>query len=46
MPVPISEIVEAFVTEHHVERSFFKRQRDRSRLQSPGSRAHGSEGEG
>jgi Protein of unknown function (DUF3305) len=46
MPVLISEIVERFVAEHHVERSFFKRQRDRSTSQSPARRAHGSEGEG
>lgn len=30
MPDPIREIVAAFVTEHHVERTFFKRQRDRA----------------
>jgi Protein of unknown function (DUF3305) len=30
MPAQIAEAVEAFVTEHHVERPFFKRQRDRA----------------
>ena len=29
MPQPIQEIVAAFVAEHHVERPFFKRKRDR-----------------
>lgn len=29
MPAGIAEAVEAFVTEHHVERAFFKRLRDR-----------------
>ncbi len=29
MPPPIQEIVAAFVAEHHVERPFFKRKRDR-----------------
>jgi hypothetical protein len=28
MPEPIVEMVEAFVAQHHVERTFFKRQRD------------------
>ena len=31
MPEPIREIVAAFVAEHHVERQFFKRKRDRAR---------------
>lgn len=30
MPMPVREIVEAFVTEHHVERAFQKRERDRA----------------
>ena len=30
MPEPMREIVEAFVAEHHVERPFFKRKRDRA----------------
>ena len=46
MPVPISKIVESFIAEHHVEQSFFKRQRDRSTSRSPARRAGGSEDEG
>ena len=46
MPVPISEIVESFIAEHHVEQSFFKRQRDRSKSRSPARHPGGSEGEG
>jgi hypothetical protein len=30
MPPPIQELVAAFVAEHHVEREFFKRKRDRA----------------
>jgi Protein of unknown function (DUF3305) len=30
MPAAIASAIEAFVAEHHVERPFFKRQRDRS----------------
>ena len=30
MPLPVREIVEAFVAEHHVERPFVKRERDRA----------------
>jgi len=30
MPPPVREVVEAFVTEHHVERPFYKRKRDRA----------------
>ena len=30
MPVPVREIVEAFVAEHHVEQMFHKRKRDRA----------------
>lgn len=30
MPLSISEIVDRFIAEHHVEQPFFKRQRDRS----------------
>jgi hypothetical protein len=30
MPEPIRELVAAFVREHHVERQFFKRKRDRA----------------
>jgi hypothetical protein len=46
MPVPIGEIVATFIAEHHVEHSFFKRQRDRSTPRSPGRRAGGTEDEG
>jgi Protein of unknown function (DUF3305) len=45
MPVPIREIVASFIAEHHVERSFFKRQRDRSTSQPPARRLGGSEDE-
>ena len=45
MPVPISEIVESFIAEHHVEQSFFKRQRDRSKSRSPARHPGGSEGD-
>jgi hypothetical protein len=41
MPESIAEAVEAFVAEHHVERPFFKRQRDRS--EQPVSRKNGRE---
>ena len=30
MPPPVHDVVEAFVVEHHVERSFSKRKRDRA----------------
>jgi hypothetical protein len=30
MPVPVRDAVEAFIAEHHVERAFFKRKRDRA----------------
>jgi hypothetical protein len=30
MPPPVREVVEAFVAEHHVERPFYKRKRDRA----------------
>ncbi len=45
MPLPISEILERFITEHHVDLPFFKRRRDRSGARSPASGA-GSEEEG
>jgi len=35
MPDSIKEAVSSFITEHHVERSFIKRQRDRSGSQAP-----------
>ena len=37
MPVEIRDAVEAFVAEHHVERKFFKRQRDSEADRVPGS---------
>ncbi len=46
MPVSIARIVEGFIAEHHVERTFFKRQRDRSASQSPRRQAGGTEEEG
>ena len=30
MPAPVREVIEAFVAEHHVERPFYKRKRDRA----------------
>jgi hypothetical protein len=38
MPEPVREQVEAFVAEHHVEREFFKRKRDRANPESLGRR--------
>jgi hypothetical protein len=46
MPVPISEIVASFITEHHLEQPFFKRRRDRSGARSPASRSGASEDDG
>jgi hypothetical protein len=46
MPAPIIEMVSGFITEHHVEQSFFKRKRDRSTSQSPVRPSDGSENEG
>ena len=43
MPTAIAEALEAFIAEHHVERPFFKRQRDRGR--QPAGRTGGREGE-
>lgn len=39
MPEPVIEMVEAFVAQHHVERTFFKRQRDGVQ---PGSKSKGT----
>jgi hypothetical protein len=39
MPVSIIETIEGFIAEHHVERPFQKRQRDRGEPQIPGDRA-------
>ena len=41
MPEPIIEAIEAFVAQHHVERAFFKRQRDKA--DPYGRRRKGSE---
>jgi hypothetical protein len=46
MPALISGIVESFIALHHVEQSFFKRQRDRSTSGPPARGAGGSEDEG
>ena len=39
MPGSIIETIESFIAEHHVERPFQKRQRDRGEPQVPGDRA-------
>jgi hypothetical protein len=39
MPVSIIETIGGFIAEHHVERPFQKRQRDRGEPQIPGDRA-------
>jgi hypothetical protein len=41
MPPAIIEVLEAFLAEHHVERPFFKRQRDRSQPDGPARRKGG-----
>ena len=41
MPESIQEIVAAFVAEHHVERKFFKRKRDRQDTESLARRGYG-----
>jgi hypothetical protein len=38
MPAPVRDIVAAFVAEHHVEREFFKRERDRADPEALGRR--------
>jgi hypothetical protein len=45
MPLAIAAALEAFVAEHHVERPFFKRQRDRDQADGPARRkgARGNE---
>jgi hypothetical protein len=45
MPQPIQEIVAAFVAEHHVERAFFKRKRDRQDPESLARRGYGDHDE-
>jgi hypothetical protein len=41
MPAAIAEIIAAFVAEHHVEREFFKRKRDRADPESLARRGYG-----
>jgi hypothetical protein len=43
MPALIREAVSAFVAEHHVERPFFKRKRDRANTEATSRRAPGRE---
>ena len=43
MPELIREAVAAFVAEHHVERQFFKRKRDRANTEAMARRASGRE---
>jgi len=45
MPEAIREMVAAFVAEHHVEREFFKRKRDRANPDSFARRRQGDRGE-
>ena len=45
MPGTIVEIVAAFVAEHHVERQFFKRKRDRQDTESLARRGYGDHDE-
>ena len=45
MPELIREAVAAFVAEHHVERQFFKRKRDRANTEAMARRASGREEE-
>jgi hypothetical protein len=41
MPPAIAEVVEAFLAEHHIERPFYKRQRDQGQAPSPRKGKHG-----
>jgi hypothetical protein len=45
MPDSIAEIVAGFVAEHHVERQFFKRKRDRQDTESLARRGYGDHDE-
>ena len=45
MPHPIRVIVASFIAEHHVERSFFKRERDRSKSRLAAGHTERSEDE-
>jgi hypothetical protein len=46
MPDMIRDVVAAFVAEHHVERQFFKRKRDRANTEAMARRAPGREEDG
>ncbi|HEY0340679.1 MAG TPA: DUF3305 domain-containing protein [Steroidobacteraceae bacterium] len=46
MPQPVRAALSAFVTQHHVERSFIKRKRERSAFEAPRRPVAGSEDEG
>jgi hypothetical protein len=41
MPQPVQDLVAAFIAEHHVERQFFKRKRDRQDPESLARRGYG-----
>ena len=45
MPLPIQQIVAAFVAEHHVEQPFVKRKRDRANPEAMARRPHSSGGD-
>ena len=44
MPEPIAEAIASFVAEHHVERTFFKRKRNRAEPEALGRRPRGERG--
>jgi len=46
MPDVIRATLEAFVAEHHVEQTFFKRKRDRANPDALGRRGHPGQGQG
>jgi hypothetical protein len=46
MPDRVQQAVAAFIAEHHVERPFIKRKRERSVFEAPRGRAAGSEDDG
>jgi hypothetical protein len=46
MPESVQQAVATFIAEHHVERPFVKRERERSAFAAPRRRASGSENEG
>jgi hypothetical protein len=45
MPMAVQEIVAAFVAEHHIEREFFKRKRDRADPEALARRGYGDHDE-